>query len=207
MNQVPTDKSIEFVKALHGSDTESMRRIVSDLPSVFQLLRAKNFWLVCDAARRSSPEAIRTLIELGGPLNEQDSNGFTGLGCAVTRDRYDAAKSLLECGADVDLGCPIFNVATQNITDRIAMAELLLDYGADINQPFLVKGRPPRTVLSEAVAQGRTELAAFLKSRGARLPEELKLTTPTGDGTRGRKGHSDSKKGILARFRRFFGGS
>jgi Suppressor of fused protein (SUFU) len=51
------------------------------------------------------------------------------------------------------------------------MAKLVLDHGADINQPFLVEGLPPRNVLSEAIGRGHTALVEVLKSRGAKLPE------------------------------------
>ena len=150
-----------------------MRRFAAEVPDLFRKLHEQQYpdWAVCNAAQESSPEAIRTLLELGADINEQDSNGDTGLCWAVMEGRHDAAKVLLEGEADPNLGCPIFHVACQDVEDRIGVAALLLDHGADINQPFLVEGLPPRNVLSEAISRGHEELVAFLKSRGAKLPE------------------------------------
>ncbi|HQU43284.1 MAG TPA: ankyrin repeat domain-containing protein [Pirellulales bacterium] len=119
------------------------------------------------------------MIELGADINEQDSNRTTGLEWAVIRDRYDAVKTFLELGADPNLDCPMFSVAnSQRLTDRIGMAKLLLEHGADINQPFLVEDLPPRNVLSEAIACGHDELVEFLKARGAKLPEKPRGSKP-----------------------------
>jgi hypothetical protein len=174
MNQIdyPSDTLIAFRKALYYSDTEAMRRFASQTSDLFPRLLADHNWVVCDAAKKSSPEAVRVLIELGAEIDQQDSNGFTGLCWAVARENYDNAKMLLECGANPDVGCPIFSVATQNLRDPIAMAQLLLDHGADINQLFLVEGLPPRNVLSESVQTGLTNLVEFLKSRHAKLPDD-----------------------------------
>lgn len=170
----PADKAIAFLIALEKSDLDAMRRFFHAEPNLFKKFREGNDWVMCEAAKESSPQAVRLLIDLGADINERDSNGFTGLSWAVVRGRYDVASALLECGVDPNLDCPIFAVANSDkVEDRIAMARLLLDHGADINQPFLVEGLPPRTVLSEAIARGRTDLVEFLKARGARLPSEL----------------------------------
>jgi len=164
------DEVIAFLIALDRSDTEAMRRICREEPELFAKLRADHRWIVCDAARKSSPEVMRALIELGAPIDEQDSNLFTGLCWAVDFGRYDVARVLLECGADPNLDCPLFRVATSNkVEDRIAMAKLLFDHGADVNHPFLAEGLPPRTALSEAIKRGNAELAEFLKSRGGKV--------------------------------------
>ena len=198
-------KIIEFRLAVQDSDIDTMQRIFKEEPDLFRKLRENHDSIVCEAAKESSPEVIRWLIERGADVNEQDSNGETGLCWAVMRGRYDVAKVLLECGADPNLGCPIFGLATsEHVQDPIALAKLLLDYGADINQPFLVEGLPPRTVLSEAIERGRTDLVKFLKSRGAKLPGALptarkKESPPTVTKA------GDYTAGILAHFHRYFG--
>lgn len=158
-------------------DIDAMRKVVAEVPDIFRKLRDfRPFpnWVMCDAAKEHSPEVIRALLELGADINEQDSNGETPLGWSVIRGRHEIATLLLECGADPNLNCPIFSVSnSQKLADRVGMATILLNHGADINLPFLVEGLPPRNALSEAIVQGHTELADFLKSRGAKLPGDV----------------------------------
>ena len=152
------EKLIPFRRAFLQSDVEAMRRAAAEVPDLFRKLREQRpfpDWVLCDAAKDRSLEVMQTLIDLGADINEQDSNGLTGLRWAVIEGRHDAAKLLLERGADPNLNCAIFSVATsQGLSDRVGMAELLLDHGAKINEPFLVKGLPPRNVLSEAIGAG-----------------------------------------------------
>src|SRR5436309_12555505 len=105
MNQIdyPADRIIAFLIAMDRGDAAAMRRFHHEEADLFRKMRAANRWVVCDAARTASPEAVQVLIELGAPINEQDSNGFAGLCWAVTRGRYDVAKLLLEAGPDPNL--------------------------------------------------------------------------------------------------------
>src|SRR5258705_153867 len=88
----PADKVMAFRKAQYYSDLAMMRKLADGDPELFRKLRERNIWIVCNAATESSPEAVRTLIDLGADIDEQDSNGSTGLCWAVTRGRYDVAK-------------------------------------------------------------------------------------------------------------------
>jgi Suppressor of fused protein (SUFU)/Ankyrin repeats (3 copies) len=198
----PPDKVVAFLVAVDRSDLDAMRRFASEEPNLFRKIRAGNDWVVCDAAkRRSTPEAVRSLIELGADVNERDSNGSTGLCWAVTYGRYDVAKVLLECGADPNLDCPLFRLTSNDVQDRVAMAKLLLDHGADINQPFIVEGMPARNALSGAIDAGLQDLVEFLKSRGARLPDApspQKAKAPRGE-------PGDYSADITAHFRKYFG--
>src|SRR5438132_8496103 len=126
----PVDKVIAFMVAVEESDVDAMRRFFSEEPDMFRKLRQDNTWIICDAARESTPQGVRALLDLGADINQQDYRGFTGLCCAVAGDRYEMANFFLECGADVNLGSPLFNVASQNLQARVAMARLLLDHGA-----------------------------------------------------------------------------
>jgi hypothetical protein len=201
INDITPDPAVEFWIAIRDSDEDAMREIARAEPDLWRKLRDKKERIVCEAAKRSSPEAVRTLIDLGADIDEQDSNQYTGLSWAVAWDRYDIAKVLLECGANANLDTPIFQVAnSQGIRDRIAMAKLLLDHGADINQPFLVTNLPPRTALSAAIENGHKELVEFLKSRGAKLPPaggKSVRPQPAGPG--------DHTNDVVAHFRKHFG--
>ncbi|MGH7134664.1 MAG: ankyrin repeat domain-containing protein, partial [Pirellulales bacterium] len=173
LHQHAVDRATVFRAAVWQSDVAAMRQYAAEEPHLFEKLKLRKERIVHDAAKESSPEAVRALIELGADIDEQGSNGFTGLVWAVTRERVDVVQTLLKLGADPNRGCPIFSVAcAQKLKDRVAMAKLLLDHGADINHAYLVEDLPPRTVLSEAMAHRHTELIDFLESHGAMLPEK-----------------------------------
>jgi hypothetical protein len=199
----PQDRAAVFRVAVLQSDVAAMRRYAAEEPDLFAKLAARKERMVGEAAKASSPEAVRTLVELGADIDEQDANGDTGLCWAVMKERLDVARVLLELGADPHRGCPLFNVACQDLNDPLAMAELLLSHNADINQPFLVEGLPPRTVLREAIAGEKADLVKFLKSRGARLPaasRRSKEKEAPADGVTGAY-----RADILSHFRKRYG--
>ena len=198
----PADPVTAVRKAVYYSDVDAIRRFFSEQSDLAARIRRAKNRIVCEAAKKSTPEAVRALIESGADVNEQDSNGATGLCWAVTYGRYDVARVLLQCGADPDIRCAIFGITDEDVSDPIAMAALLLDHGADINRPFLVEGLPARTILSRAVASGRSDLVEFLKSKGARLRDELpaeqaEVPSP--------KAAPDYAADVVAHFRRHYG--
>lgn len=153
----PADNLRAFCEALEDSDLEAMRRYATKEPDLFRKLREqKPFpnWVVCDAGKYSSPEAIRLLIELGADINEQDSNRTTGLEWAVIRGRYEAAKTFLEFGADPNLEPPTLDEALvarlANINDEETSVPLLvLSEGRGFGMPVwqLARSRGERIAL------------------------------------------------------------
>jgi hypothetical protein len=53
------------------------------------------------------------------------------------------------------------------------MAALLIAYGADLNQLVIEEGMPARNILTEAVDYDDSDMIEFLRSKGAKLPDEL----------------------------------
>ncbi len=201
--QYPQDRAAVFRIAVLQSDVAAMRLYVAEEPNLFAMLAGRKERIVGEAAKNSSPEAVRALIELGADMDEQDANGATGLCWAVMKDRLDVARLLLELGADPNRGCPIFNVACQDLKEPTAMAQLLLSHNANINQLFLVEGLPPRNVLSEALARKKSDLVKFLKSRGAKLPAASGGPKDKEDLAEGATG--DYRADILSHFRKRYG--
>ncbi|HEX7450329.1 MAG TPA: suppressor of fused domain protein [Pirellulales bacterium] len=202
VDRYAVDRATVFRVALYQADVPAMRQYAAEEPHLFEKLRIRKERIVHDAAKHNSPEAVRALIELGADINEQDANGYTGLVWAVTYERAEVARTLLELGADPNLGCPVFSVASsQHLEDRVAMAKLLVEHGADINQPFLVEHLPPRTVLSEAIGRRHMALVDFLKSCGAKLPEKAsgksKRAACTAPG--------DYTADLISHFRKYYG--
>src|SRR5690606_28168106 len=55
------------------------------------------------AARRSTPEMVRILIEAGAPLDARDWNGETPLFQAASAGRHEIVKILMDAGAAIDI--------------------------------------------------------------------------------------------------------
>jgi hypothetical protein len=134
-------------------------------PDIVAYLASKKLptWVMCEAGKHASPEAVRLLADLGCDLNQSDSNAFTGLGWAVANDRYDVAKTFLDLGADANQGSPLFNIF--NNANPLAMAKLLMQYGADPNQ-WLSIGDHPVDLLSRSIERGQSQLADYFRSLG-----------------------------------------
>ena len=87
--------------------------------------------------------------------------------------KFENAQALLELGADANLGEPLFSIPSSDLDDPVAMAALLIAHGADVNQLVVEEGMPARNILSEAVDYDDSDMIEFLRSKGAKLPDEL----------------------------------
>jgi ankyrin repeat protein len=95
------------------------------------------------------------------------ADGFTALHLAVFGRRADAARLLLDRGADVNVRStgPIARVpplGTAAFVGSVALARLLLARGADVNG----EGEGGFTALDSALRNGDDELVRLLESRG-----------------------------------------
>lgn len=128
-------------------------------------------------------ETISTLCELGVNINEHDNTGFAPSGtypltaCIHAAD-FDRAKLLLDLGADPNLCSGLNSVSylDDGPESQIAMAQLLIDYGADVN--LELPKMPGVNPLVRALEKGHEELAAFLVSKGAVIPEVSLVEKP-----------------------------
>jgi ankyrin repeat protein len=94
-------------------------------------------------------------------------DGFTALHLAVFGRRPDAARLLIDRGADVNARStgPIARVpplGTAAFVGSLELAQLLLDRGADVNG----RSEDGFTALDAAIANGSVELARLLESHG-----------------------------------------
>jgi ankyrin repeat protein len=167
-------KEYAFRVAIDSGDIGAARKLLSEMPDLPIRLSAERVWLLKDAAKKSSPEMIRWLVqEVGEDVARQDANEYTALHFAVIFGKFENAQALLELGADANLGEPLFSVPSSDLDDPVAMAALLIAHGADVNQLVVEEGMPARNILSEAVDYDDSDMIEFLRSKGAKLPEEL----------------------------------
>lgn len=104
---------------------------------------------------------------LPGP-NEWTPGGFTGLHIAAFVDNVDAARRLLDAGADPDAVATasfarVTPLGTCSFAGATGVARLLLERGADprIGEDGVY------AVEAEAIARGNEELAALIRETGA----------------------------------------
>lgn len=86
-----------------------------------------NLWV---AAGDGQLDRVRELVESGVDVNGHDQFGYTAMHAAVSYGQFDVVKYLLEHGAQVDVedfekDTPLY------VAETVAMAQLLLDHGAD----------------------------------------------------------------------------
>ena len=148
------------LEALYAGDAEAARRL---LPPDEQLT-------VFDAAAFGRVEALRRILrDDPAQATAVSDDGFTALHLAIFGEQEEAARTLIEHGADVDAlaTSPIARVrplGTAAFVRSVPLARLLLDAGADVNG----EGEGGFTALDSARQSGDDELARLLLERGAR---------------------------------------
>jgi uncharacterized protein len=120
------------------------------------LLPRGGFTALMYAARQNSIEAVRALVDAGADLDKADVDGVTALVIAIINAHYDVAALLIEGGADLNLAdvtgmTPLYAAVDMNTLQfmhgrppskpsgrltAVDVAKLLLEYGADPNQPL-----------------------------------------------------------------------
>jgi uncharacterized protein len=148
----------EIMQALYRGDDDDARRLAksADLD-------------VFEAASLGKIERLRELLGADPALAQARSDDdFTALHYAAFFDGPDAARMLVEHGADVDafaaneLGVHPLNSAAA--AGRREVAAILLEHGADPNAPT----RGGFSPLDAALENGDQELASLLRTHGAR---------------------------------------
>lgn len=120
--------------------TEHAPALIPFLVACGANVHAQNEAALFAAARQNTTDALEHLLVAGAKVNARlthpDLIGLTPLHVAGNNGKYEAAKFLLENGAEVDAtdsqGCTPLHWCTMNANSHIA--SLLLEYGADITK-------------------------------------------------------------------------
>ena len=121
--------------------------------------------LVAAAARGDAPR-VAALVRSGADPNARDGSGRPALLVAAASGSADSVAALLRGAADPDRGDAGGWTALHQaaLAGDAASARRLLDAGASLDR----RARPRGTPLDVAETEGRGELAALLRARGAR---------------------------------------
>lgn len=117
------------------------------------------------AAEMGRFDVAHVLIEHGANVNAKATyNGSTALSEALRGGHVEIVRLLLQHKANPNQDGPLFIAAQQSCRDNLAMVQLLVQSGADIN----ARAEDGRTPLSVAQKAGNTHIVNFLRSKGAR---------------------------------------
>jgi len=162
-----------LLNATQKGDVAEIRNLHAKAADVFQqAARTKDFQMVFVTWIKILPTAsIEELVRLGVDLNRHENEGYAPagtypLGSCISRGDRSRARFLLELGADPNKCFALDDVAyMDNPQEAVEMAQLLIEYGADVNQELAKI--PKYTPLCRAFDNGKRELADFLISKGA----------------------------------------
>jgi uncharacterized protein len=149
----------EALQALYEGDADKGR----------ELLAPDEELSVFDAAAFGRLEALRRILADDPPqANALSDDGFTALHLAVFGEQEEAARLLIEQGADVDALATssiakVRPLGTAAFVRSVPLARSLLDAGADVNG----QGEGGFTALDSAKQSGDEELIRLLRERGA----------------------------------------
>jgi ankyrin repeat protein len=149
----------DALRALYEGDVERGQRLLGpdDELSVF------------DAAAFGRLERLREILAADPSQAAAFSDdGFTALHLAIFGRQEEAARILIERGADLDVRSTgeiarVPPLGTAAFVRSVPLARLLLDAGADVNG----RGEGGFTALDAATANGDEDLARLLRERGA----------------------------------------
>jgi ankyrin repeat protein len=153
-----------FETAAVGNATDLRRQLDADASRI----RSRNGfgWTALHMASFAVAN-VKLLLDRGADVNVRAETKFhnTSLQVALLTGEYDAAKVLLEHGADALVRqnkgfTPMHEAAFMG---RVDIIQLLLDHGAELNSRT-DDGRSP---MSEAMRHNKKDAVEFLKAKGA----------------------------------------
>jgi ankyrin repeat protein len=108
------------------------------------------------AVRNGHEKAVRALVKGGADMKATNGDGLTATSIAITNDRFDLARTLVDLGADPNDGALFYAVDMHDATTdmrahdgsllrsdhpnqftALDLVKLLLERGADPNKPFV----------------------------------------------------------------------
>ena len=155
------------------------------------------------AAEAGDTEVVASLLAKGAGINTKSSVDDTPLSLAAFRGHRATVEALLANGADINAGGPllealregrVFGKKTFECTSCLAVAELLIEKGADVNATNGVGDAP----LHIASSYGQTSIVTQLLAKGANVNGKGYVqSTPLHNATRG--GHLPIVEQLLAK--------
>lgn len=176
----------QFFWAIDEGDVDLIRTMCHDHPWLVANYQwdGESTWIGV-AAREGRVEVMAALLDLGFDINALSlPERCTALGTAIGFKHWDLVRFMLDRGADPNLDRT--TIRALNIKDsarRQQVLDWLLDAGVDVNQMFELYGDPDNLFTALDWVEEDPEMAAYLRSRGAKTASELTHDRPKADTT------------------------
>lgn len=132
--------------------------------------------LLAFVAQEGRLDLVEEVFRLGANVNaDERDNRTSALTQAIAGGNPGIVALMLERGADATYGRPL--ISAINAENSFEIVKLLVEYGADVHQSYTF-GPPPTPVenaLSWAIARGKHDVADYLRSLGAVMPNQTAL--------------------------------
>lgn len=153
-----------------GEDLATFKKLYNFYPDV-----AKGFPWLYSAARNGQFELIEFLLHSGHSPNEQEEGRIVQ--SAITAAAGEASKRslqlLLNAGASLKVDSLDDNPLIRSIQkSSLECVELLVEAGINIHKIYTLEDGRLRNALEYAVSRGCTDIADYLRSKGAVMPGE-----------------------------------
>jgi uncharacterized protein len=155
-----TADQVAFYNALSNDDLEGARRVIGRQSDV-NFIGPDGWQPLQQAVIRRNVPLVQLLVENRADPNAFDCRGVTPLEQASVNRDADTAKALLAAGANPNVGSPLRFAAFHG---SVAIATMLLRYGADPNRTLHALDTPP---LLSAIRNRRRDMVEFLLDNGA----------------------------------------
>ncbi len=152
----------------------ALRKLFRSHPDLISYYYGGYTWLHL-AARRKNTEVLRLLIHLGCDVNARSKFGEFVIWDAIGGDNPLVVQTLLENGADPkraeEPNRLILSALVSAKSHSLEMVKLLEQHGVDLHRVFMNElANEPMNALSTAIDWGKDDVAAYLRSRGAVMP-------------------------------------
>ena len=158
-----------------SGNVEQMRQLLLNNPHVLRMKEGTDFWLGM-AAAEGKLDFVKMLVGLGIGVDESDQPGVVGqpLERAADAGHFDVVDWLIKHGA-------VINTTFQGKTCSFALSgaarrghfdvvKILVEHGADVHASWM-----GINALMQATDYGHPEIAAYLRSKGAK---DIRETVP-----------------------------
>lgn len=155
--------------AVSLGDVEGLRRFFEAHPRYIRLCGDGLEERLIDAAYFGHINVAGMMLEMGADINHRRFRTDTALSSAIGFAGPEMVEFLLRRGADPKIASrPIIGAINREPEDlALRLVQLLVEYGADVNQEFDIFGDATKTFTALEWAHGKPSIIAYLKSKGA----------------------------------------
>jgi hypothetical protein len=195
--------------AIGRCEPEKIVDLVTTFPELVtdQMIDDPNDAWMGQAALHGNVQVIRTMLSLGFNPNAQTlPGGQTALGTAERRGDIEMMRILLEHGANPNLDRPMIGaIKREPLEKAMKFITLLVEYGVDVNLVYDLYGNPNQLFTALDWAVGKPEIAAYLRSLGAKPAVEIVGPKKALFAQKPEASDSDPADTVKAYFRKHFG--